>query len=79
MKEKDWEVTCAFPEQFKDVVKNVDISFDGLSMKFLELIEGEKGQLLMGGRGSTIKKVATKNQMVLMSIRTRPFPILRFV
>jgi UDP:flavonoid glycosyltransferase YjiC (YdhE family) len=57
LKEKKWKVICAFPEQFKDVVEDADISFNGLSKKFLELIEGEQGQLLMGGKGSPLKKI----------------------
>ena len=57
LKEQDHEVICMFPDQFKSLVDSRDLAFAGLGKEFIELIEGDDGQLVMGGKVSIYKKV----------------------
>jgi UDP:flavonoid glycosyltransferase YjiC (YdhE family) len=57
LKERGWEVICSFPEQFKDIVEETGIPFEPLSKRFMEMVEGEQGRIILGGKGSIIKKI----------------------
>ncbi len=61
------KVVCAFPVQFGELVDQSKYAFHGLSEKFLELIEGEKAKLVLGGRGSIFKKLGALSWMIRTS------------
>lgn len=52
-----YKVIYAFPAQFKEMVNEDMFEFFGLSEKFLELLEGEKAKLVLGGKGNIFKKL----------------------
>lgn len=56
--ENGHEVLCAFPEQFKNLAGEANLPFRGLSEKFLELIEGEKSKMVLGGNGNPFRKLS---------------------
>lgn len=51
------EVTCQFPEQFRDLAANSNLAFEGLTPDFLELINSPDGKMVMGGKGSLFAKL----------------------
>lgn len=57
LKEQGHEVKCIFPEQFRYLVDDADIPFASLGSEFIDLVEGEDGKLVMGGKGSVFKKL----------------------
>lgn len=57
LKKKGYDVVCAFPIQFQGLVDESEYEFFGLSEKFLELIEGEKAKIVLGGKGSFSQKI----------------------
>lgn len=52
------EVICQFPEQFRDLAEDTGLSFEGLTHKFLALIDSEDGKMVMGGGGAFFKKIS---------------------
>ncbi|MEL6356833.1 MAG: glycosyltransferase [Bacteroidota bacterium] len=46
------QVTCAMPEQFRELVADADLGFEPFDKRFLELIDGEVGRAIMGQKGS---------------------------
>ncbi|TRX58857.1 glycosyltransferase family 1 protein [Fulvivirga sp. M361] len=55
LKEKGHEVICAFPEQFRSLAEDSNLTFASLGSKFIALLESEDGKAAMGG-SSGIKK-----------------------
>ncbi|QCK15183.1 glycosyltransferase [Mangrovivirga cuniculi] len=51
------EVTCLFPEQFRQLVDGAGLKFESLGPEFLELLDTELGMAAMGGDVSQIKKI----------------------
>lgn len=56
LKEKDWEVICVFPEQFRETVEGMGLPFRGFSKAFLKLLDGKDAKMFMGGQGSVWKR-----------------------
>jgi UDP:flavonoid glycosyltransferase YjiC (YdhE family) len=57
LKEKNWDVICVFPEQFRETVEKMELSFRGFSKKFLDILDGEDAKMFMGGYGSVFKRI----------------------
>ena len=57
LKEKDWEVICVFPEQFREMVEDMGLSFRGFSKEFLDLMDGKEAKMFMSGQGSIFKRI----------------------
>src|SRR5690606_32465495 len=57
LKEKDWEVMCVFPEQFRETVEEMGFQFEGFSKEFLEILDNPETKMLMGGQGTLFKKL----------------------
>ena len=57
LKDSNWEVICAFPEQFRELVEDAGFNFYGLNPQFLELIEGEHAKNVMGQKGSLLQRI----------------------
>ena len=64
---KGHEVVCAFPVQFQKLVDESKYEFYGLSEKFLELIEGEKAKIVLGGKGNIFQKIGAIIWMIKVS------------
>lgn len=57
LKEKDHEIVCCFPEQFRTITLEVNHHFVGLSAEFLELLDSDDGKIAMGGKAMVIRKI----------------------
>lgn len=55
--DKNWEVLCVFPEQFRSTVEGLGYRFEGFSSEFLEMLEGTDAKMLMGGHGSILERI----------------------
>jgi len=69
LREKNWEVICVFPEQFRDTVERMGISFRGFSKEFLELLDGKEAKMFMGGKGSIFKRIGILIKMSKVGIK----------
>ena len=56
LKEKGHQVICAFPEQFRGLVRDSDIQFASLGTKFIELLDSDAGKAALGGKSSGLRK-----------------------
>ena len=57
LKGKNWDVICVFPEQFRETVEQMELSFRGFSKEFLDILDGEDAKMFMGGHGSIFKRI----------------------
>jgi len=56
LREKGHRVICAFPEQFKDLVRDTNLEFASLGSKYVDVLDSEDGRAAMGGGGSGLGK-----------------------
>ena len=56
LKERDWEVICVFPEQFREMVEEMGFKFEGFTREFLDMINSEETKKVMGGQGSVFSR-----------------------
>ena len=59
LKEKGHQVTCAFPEQFRELAEEADLEYASLGKMFIELLESDAGMNAMGGSSGLRKFAAT--------------------
>jgi len=57
LKERDWDVICVFPEQFREPVEKMNITFKGFSKAFLDILDGKEAKMFMGRQGSILKRI----------------------
>lgn len=57
LKEKDWDVICVFPEQFREIVEKMEIPFRGFNKGFLEIMDNKEARMFMSGQGSIFKRI----------------------
>src|SRR5690606_5594239 len=57
LKEKNWEVMCVFPEQFRETVVEMGFQFEGFSKEFLEIMDDKETKMVLGGQGSIFKRM----------------------
>lgn len=69
LKDREWEVICVFPEQFRKIVEDMGVDFRGFSKEFLDLLEGKEAKMFMGGRGSIFKRIGILVKMSRQGIR----------
>lgn len=69
LKERNWEVICVFPEQFRKTVEDMGIAFKGFSKEFLELLDGKEAKMFMGGKGSIFKRISILVKMSRAGIK----------
>jgi len=50
------EIGCCFPEQFRKLVQGLGYEFYGLDRRFLEMLESQTGQSVMGGSENSWKR-----------------------
>ena len=49
------QVSCAMPEQFRNLVTNTGFNFHPFDRRFLELLDSEDGRAIMGQKGSKFR------------------------
>lgn len=57
LNEKNWDVICVFPEQFRVEVENMGLLFEGFSKEYLELMDGKEARSFMSGEGSLFTRI----------------------
>jgi len=57
LKEKGYQVICAFPEQFRNLAEDSNMEFSSLGKKYLELLDSDDGKAALGGSGSGLRKM----------------------
>jgi UDP:flavonoid glycosyltransferase YjiC (YdhE family) len=50
------QVTCAFPEQFRELADESGLDFISLGPEFVQMLDSDDGKAAMGGSGSGMKK-----------------------
>lgn len=51
------EVTCQFPEQFRELALKSELKFEGLTPDFLDMLYSKDGKMVMGGAGAALEKI----------------------
>ncbi|MBS1663520.1 MAG: glycosyltransferase family 1 protein [Bacteroidetes bacterium] len=69
LNDRNWDVLCVFPEQFRETVEGMGLPFKGFSKEFLELLNGEDAKKFMGGRGSIFKRFGILIRMSRAAIK----------
>ena len=69
LNDKKWDVLCVFPEQFRETVESMGLSFNGFGKEFLELLAGKEAKMFMGGRGSIFKRLGLLIRMSMAAIK----------
>ncbi|MCW9705870.1 glycosyltransferase [Fodinibius salsisoli] len=57
LKDRDWDVVCVFPEQFRATVESMGLPFYGFSRAFLDMLDSKEAKMFMGGQGSFLKRI----------------------
>lgn len=63
LKDKEHEIVCCFPEQFRTITTEANHHFVGLSAEFLKILDSEDGKIAMGGKASILKKIKAYYQL----------------
>ncbi len=69
LRDKNWEVFCVFPEQFRETVEEMGIPFQGFTRDFLDMMNSEEAKKFMGGHGSFIQRIQYFIKMARMGIK----------
>jgi len=69
LREKNWEVICVFPEQFRETVAQMQLPFHGFTKEFLDLLDGEDAKMFMGRHGSIFKRMGFLIKATRVGIR----------
>lgn len=69
LKEKGCDVICVFPEQYRETVESMDISFQGFSEDILELLNGKDSKIIFGHQGSILKRIRVLFKMARVSFK----------
>jgi len=78
LKERDWNVICIFPEQFRKTVEDMGIPFQGFSREFLDMLDSKGGKMFMGGHGSILTRMGFLVKMARVGIKlSKSFLVLQ--
>ena len=69
MQERGCDVICVFPEQFRDTVVSLGLSFEGFSREILDLMESKNAKIFFGKQGSFFKRVRILPGMLSYSLK----------
>ncbi len=69
LKEKDWDLICVFPEQFRETVEKMNIPFRGFNKEFLDMLDSKEVKMVMGGQGSIFKRVRMMIKIARIGIK----------
>lgn len=57
LKERNCDVICVFPEQYREIVESMGLSFKGFSKDILDLLNGKEMKMIFGNQGSFLKRI----------------------
>ncbi|MFO8235980.1 MAG: glycosyltransferase [Bacteroidales bacterium] len=69
LKERDCDVICAFPEQYRETVESMGLNFKGFSSDIIDLMESKEAKIFFGKQGSLFKKIRILPGMVRRSLK----------
>lgn len=69
LKEKNWDLICVFPEQFRETVEKMGLPFKGFSKEFLDMLDDKEAKKFMGGRGSIFKRIGFLIKMARVGMK----------
>jgi len=69
LKDRDWDVICVFPEQFRETVESMGLPFYGFSREFLDMLDSREAKMFMGGQGSLFKRIKFLVKMAWVGIK----------
>ncbi|MCF8360841.1 MAG: glycosyltransferase [Prolixibacteraceae bacterium] len=69
LKERDCDVICIFPEQYREIVESMELSFKGFSKDILNLINGREMKMIFGNQGSLLKRIRILIKMARVSLK----------
>lgn len=69
LKERDWDVICVFPEQFRKTVEEMEIPFRGFSREFLDMLNSKGAKMFMGGHGSILTRMGFLVKMARVGVK----------
>ena len=70
LREKNWEITYVFPEQFRCLIPSESTNFHGFTPEFIDvLLASDKSKIITGGQGSIITRVRAMLSLIKKSIR----------
>lgn len=69
LKERNCDVICVFPEQYREIVEGMGISFKGFSKEILELMHGKDMKMIFGNQGSVLKRIGILIKMAGVSLK----------
>jgi sterol 3beta-glucosyltransferase len=69
LKDKDCDVICVFPEQFRGTVERMGLTFKGFSKEIFDLLNGMDAKIIMGSKESIFKRIGVLIKMARVSLR----------
>ena len=69
LKEKNCDVICVFPEQYREIVERMGLSFKGFSKDILDLMNGKEMKMIFGNQGSILKRIRILIKMARVSLK----------
>ncbi|NMM49933.1 glycosyltransferase [Marinigracilibium pacificum] len=64
---RGYNVTCLFPEQFRDLVVNSNMRFETLGPEFIELLDSDLGKSVMGSDLNQVNKIRSYIKLAKVS------------
>ena len=65
LKDRGHNVLCAFPEQFRKLVEDLNITFASLGAEFIDNLYSEEGKTIMEKKGWSLKKISSFYHFIL--------------
>ncbi|MFY0599958.1 MAG: glycosyltransferase family 1 protein [Cyclobacteriaceae bacterium] len=77
LKRRGHEVVVAFPEQFRGLAEDSATNFYSLGSEFMELMEGEDGKMIMGGKATIFQKFLALIRLYKRGVKVNSDMVLR--
>lgn len=69
LQQRDCDVICVFPEQYRETVEKSGLSFKGFSRDILDLMESKEAKIFFGKQGSFLKRIGLLPGMAKHSLK----------
>jgi len=69
LKEQNCDIICVFPEQYREIVERMGLSFKGFSKDILDLMNGKEMKMIFGNQGSILKRIRILIKMARVSLK----------
>jgi sterol 3beta-glucosyltransferase len=69
LKERNCNVLCVFPEQYREIVERMGLSFKGFSKDILDLMNGKEMKMIFGNQGSILKRIRILMKLARLSLK----------